>query len=511
MNDWNEGYFTESTYTYGYYGELNPVYQRFCLLVNGIYPPESDNNSVHCELGYGQGVSINIHATANLGRYIGTDFNPSQAAHANELLRASGSPSVFYDDSFEELLERDLPQFDSISLHGIWAWVTPENQKHIVEFARRFLKPGGIFYNSYNCFPGWAPNAPMREILFMYDKYAHQSTNTHKRVEEAIKFTEELLAANPKYLKNAPNMQSYFEQVRKQNKDYLAHEYFNSEWRCMYFTDMVDFLQSAKLDFACISDPLETIDQFILTKEATDFLRKIENPIMREQTRDYFVNRQFRKDIYIRGIRRMPDTEKTRRLLEMRYVHVSTEEFTLEFKVPTGNAHLPEQPYRLMEEYLKADNGKPKDFLQFSKEHPEIKPNELIGALIVLVHRGLIQPCQSEEAASSVKPKCDRLNAYLCKRAMYSGDITTLASPVTGGGIGVDRFGQMLLYAYKQGNQDSDAVARSVWEIISSQGQKMIVNQKSLETEEENIAYIKVKAQRFQEKVLPILKALQIA
>ena len=39
MNDWNEGYFTESTYTFGYYGELNPVFQRFCLLVNGVIIP----------------------------------------------------------------------------------------------------------------------------------------------------------------------------------------------------------------------------------------------------------------------------------------------------------------------------------------------------------------------------------------------------------------------------------------------------------------------------------------
>lgn len=39
MNDWNEGYFTEATYTFGYYGELNPVFQRFCLLVNGVIIP----------------------------------------------------------------------------------------------------------------------------------------------------------------------------------------------------------------------------------------------------------------------------------------------------------------------------------------------------------------------------------------------------------------------------------------------------------------------------------------
>ena len=36
MNNWNEGYFTDSAYTFGYYKELNPVYLRYCLLVNGV-------------------------------------------------------------------------------------------------------------------------------------------------------------------------------------------------------------------------------------------------------------------------------------------------------------------------------------------------------------------------------------------------------------------------------------------------------------------------------------------
>ena len=106
MNEWNEGYFTASTYTYGYYRELSPAYQKFCLLMRGFDSPTLDETGRHCELGYGQGLSINIHAASNPGRYLGTDFNPSHAAHANELARASGADIVLLDDSFEQLLER---------------------------------------------------------------------------------------------------------------------------------------------------------------------------------------------------------------------------------------------------------------------------------------------------------------------------------------------------------------------------------------------------------------------
>jgi hypothetical protein len=58
-------------------------------------------------------------------------------------------PRRVYDDSFEQLLARDgLPEFDSISLHGIWSWVSRDNHRVITKLASRHLKPGGVFYVS---------------------------------------------------------------------------------------------------------------------------------------------------------------------------------------------------------------------------------------------------------------------------------------------------------------------------------------------------------------------------
>lgn len=96
MNSWNEGYFTDSTYTYGYYRELSPNFMRWCLLIKGLVAPEITEDSCHCELGFGQGVSANIHAAATPGKYFGTDFNPSHAALAKELAEASGADANFF-------------------------------------------------------------------------------------------------------------------------------------------------------------------------------------------------------------------------------------------------------------------------------------------------------------------------------------------------------------------------------------------------------------------------------
>ena len=72
-----------------------------------------------------------------------------------------------------------------------------------------------------------------------------------------------------------------------------------------YFTEVADALAKAKLEFATTAEPLDVVDTINLTAEGIAFLATIEHPILREQARDYFVNQQFRKDLWLRGVRRL--------------------------------------------------------------------------------------------------------------------------------------------------------------------------------------------------------------
>lgn len=109
------------------------------------------------------------------------------------------------------------------------------------------------------------------------------------------------------------------------------------------------------------------------------------------------------------------------------------------------------------------------------------------------------------------KKHTDNLNAYLMNKARGSNDISYLASPVTGGGVTVGRFQQLFLLALGQGKRQPAEWAQSIWHILQTQGQKLLKEGKTLETEEENLAELAAQAQSFAEKQLPILKALQIA
>jgi hypothetical protein len=64
---WSTGYISDVTYTHGYYRELSPTILSLCLLW-GRFSPLSTSVR-YLELGFGQGLSLNIHAAAVDGEF----------------------------------------------------------------------------------------------------------------------------------------------------------------------------------------------------------------------------------------------------------------------------------------------------------------------------------------------------------------------------------------------------------------------------------------------------------
>jgi len=133
------------------------------------------------------------------------------------------------------------------------------------------------------------------------------------------------------------------------------------------------------------------------------------------------------------------------------------------------------------------------------------------AALDVLTGTGHLCAVQEEAVTASAKANSDKLNLYLTKKARGNNDIGFLVSPVTGGGVGVNRFEQLFLLAISQNKKEPIECAQMVWQILSAQGQNLIKDGKTLESKEENIAELTAEASVFIKKQLPVLKALQIA
>ena len=294
MNDWTSGYVADIDYTFGHYYELNPQRVKLAFLNAGLVVPEIGSA---CELGFGQGLSANLHAAASVCSWQGTDFIPSQVGFAKELAAASGANAHFYDDSFADFAQRDLPNFDYICLHGIWSWIADEDRTVIVDFIRKKLKVGGVLYISYNTLPGWAAFSPMRYLMAEHaDKVGASGAGSLSRVEGALDFTNKLLSTNPLFAEENPLVNDRFNLLKDQNRRYLAHEYFNRNWEAFHFREIDEWLKPAKLTYACSAHYLDHIDGINLTPEQQVFLGDIHDSIFKQTVRDFMVNHTFIKD-----------------------------------------------------------------------------------------------------------------------------------------------------------------------------------------------------------------------
>ncbi|MDP2902935.1 MAG: methyltransferase regulatory domain-containing protein [Methylovulum sp.] len=511
MTDWTSGYIADIGYTYGYYQELNPLRVRLAFLDAGLVSPEMGNA---CELGFGQGMSINLHASASVTQWCGTDFNPSQAGFGQELAVVSDSGAKLYDEAFADFAGRsDLPDFDYIGVHGIWSWISDENRGVIVDFIRRKLKVGGVLYISYNTLPGWAAFAPMRHLMTQHAEVI--GTEGHgivSRINGALDFTEKLLVTNPAYARANPQIVDRIKKIKEQNRHYLAHEYFNRDWHPMHFATMAQWLEPAKVGYACSAHYLDHIDAANLTVEQQDFLKEIPDAMLRESVRDFMVNQQFRRDYWVKGARKLSMLEQAEAYRRQK-VMLTTQRHDVSLKVngALGEVTMNEAIYNPILDLL-ADY-KPKTIGQIEQAIKEKTMTfaQLTQAIMMLTGAGHLAVVQDDGLAAKAKKHTDKLNAHLINKARGGTDISYLASPVSGGGVTVGRFQQLFLLALSQGKKQPADLAAHVWQILAAQGQKIVKEGKILETTEENLAELTAQATTFVEKQLPILKALQIA
>ncbi len=508
--EWNAGYVTDVNYTFGYYGELNPLRCRLPLLMIGRHAPKIENA---CELGFGQGLSVSIHAAAqpNVNWY-GTDFNPSQAAFASEMVRLSGAEAKLYDEAFSEFCGRqDLPDFDFIGLHGIWTWISDSNRGVLVDFIRRKLRPGGVLYISYNTLPGWSASAPLRHLMKRHaDVMGSPGQGIIAQTDAALGFIDQFLALEPGYAKANPGAVERLKQIKGQDRKYLAHEYMNRDWNPMYFADIENWLTEAKVGFASSAHTLDNLYELNMTPAQTEFMRGVPDVSLRETVRDYCVNQQFRRDYWIRGVRALVGHEQIAALREERVV-LTTGKADLPTKVRgvLGEAGLLDNIYQPIYELLL--DHKPHTVLEL-ETHLAAKAvpfAQLSSALNILFGLGVVQPAAPAQDYSKAKTRCLALNKAIARRSLSVGDIVYFASPVTGGGIQAQRFSQLFWLSKQSGGRTAADWANFAWSVLKGQNQNIIKDGVTLQGDD-NLTELTSQAQAWGERTLPIWSALGI-
>ena len=512
--DWADGYVSDINYSFGYYQELAPSFIQFALLLNGYSPPATHGKYNYCELGFGHGVSANIFAAANpRGQFWGTDINPDHALFASNIANTSGISANWKDCSFEEFLELDTPQFDFITLHGVWSWISPAAQHTIVEILRRKLKVGGAVFLSYNVLPGWGAEMPLRELLRMHTQYASPTgTTTSNKITQALNFAQTLKESGAAYFTEHPQAANQLQDMLGSDSSYLAHEYFNRSWEITYFADLAATLEAAKLTFACSLHASDLLGEFRHKPQFNGLLDKNASNLLRETVNDYALNRRFRRDVFVRGARRLSEQEKNARLLALKFMPVkATEEISLQAKTPYGSFTLSESLYRpVINAFSSVIEPITLNQLRQDQEVATLSVSDLVEVIGVMVARQDIHPIFENEDFSCAKTQCKKLNQVIAERALYYNDIKYLSSPVTGKAVEANRFELLFWLAWQEGKRTPEELAKRGWEYFSALGQPMATANGLMNTEHDSLTAFKNNAHRFVKKILPLWLKLEI-
>ncbi len=471
--DWADGYVSDVTYSHGYYHELSPSFIRFFLLVNGHACPSDGQAYTYCELGYGQGLSANIHAAASSrGEFWGTDFNPDHALFAGGLAREAGTQAHWLGVGFEQFLEMDTPQFDFIVLHGVWSWISASAQHAVVEFLRRKLKVGGAVFISYNIQPGWASERPLRDLLWLHTEHAGApDAPTADRIEGALQFANHLRGQGAAYFSENARASQLLDEMLREDRHQLAHEYFNRSWWTTYFSEVARSLEPAGLEFA-MSLHLSDLAGEVRQRAAGAGLDAGVGAALRETAHDFLLNRRFRRDLFLKGSLRMSSSERLERLHDVAFTLIRPVDAVSPFvTTPYGKIALDEGVTTPLLQALAVSTA-PVTLAQLRgiEQLRATDVESLVQTLATLVARRDVCPVFADDVASIQPSRAQALNRVIADRARHGNTLRYLASPVAGGGIEANRFERLLWLAWQQGCRTAAELCDGAWEKYAGAG-----------------------------------------
>ncbi len=503
MPDWADGYVTEVAYIHRYYQHLLPRLLSFAALSRGVAVPGGGSEKLRVlELGCGQGVSANIIAAANPDLdYTAIDFNPAHISGA--LAVAAGTPNVhFVKSSFEDVAnDPSWGTFDVITLHGIYSWVSATNREHIIRIAREKLRTGGMLYVSYNTYPGWATIAPIRR-MFVDTAANNPNAPIFDQLDEAFRLFDQLTNLKSRYLEAIPGLVGRVQRLKKEERNYVAHEYLNGEWTIFYFADVAADMARAKLSYVGSASLLDHLDGINLTAEQREFLAAIRNPIRYESFRDLIVNQAFRRDIYVKGVVPISDTRVQETWANLRFA-LSTSAASVPREIEGVQFH---GTHRTIHQQLleKLDSGPRTGRELLMGLDVSLRSPAFRQVMIFLVGQGHCHIVPPEDDEVERVKRTEALNRAI----LYDErEWNVLASPVLGGAVEVDYITQLMLISAREKRDDP---AGFIWNAVKSRGQKFVKDGKTLDSEEENIAEARQKVSEIQGGRGQVLAALKV-
>ncbi len=452
---WNEGYNTDHDYTLHFDPDLAPQQLNYACWRNGVEPIALDQPFTYFELGCGHGFTSTVLAAVHpLGRFYANDFMPSHIANAQRLVDMAGLSNLqLLENSFDELAhgQVELPKFDFITMQGVYAWVSPEKQAQIVKFLARYLKPGGIVFVSYNALPGWSAATHMQRLMFESTRL-RPGADSVTQLRCAKELVNQMVDVGSQFFSAHSDLQSYFDKLNSYPQGYLIHEFMHEKSCPKYHAEVVDEFSQAKLEYLTCVSPEPT-----LAPEQQKVIDSVPDLVLRRTVEDFMRNRNFRKDIFVRGRRNLLNPQGPEQL----------DKFSIALCVSREAAGL-----KLNQAWIQG----PLDALaQAPRTLAELAALPAFGGASAVIF-AVAEIIQRTEQGSIFTPTninqdhgpAQRLNAMIAKLSRHTDHYQALASPVLGTGVKTTLTERLVYLQLSENPQESRAsvVGEKVWDIL---------------------------------------------
>jgi SAM-dependent methyltransferase len=353
---WAKGYRAENEYTFGLYPAMNPHNLVSYSLLQGVKPDicspnlDADGNAqsiVYCELGSGQGVTLNFMAARDpAGSYYGVDYNPNHIRNSRSFAKLAGLDNVhFIEKSFADLDTVEIPDCDVIVLHGIWSWIAPEMREAIVRFIDRKMKPGGLLYLSYNCAVGRTSDEPMRKLFLALER-SSQHSELNSRMSDIFRVASDISEKGAAYFTNHPATVRRLKGLAGQDPNYMEQEYLSETWTNFFFDDVALDLNKAKMQFVCSTHMERNITEYVIPANALSFLDRFSSVADLELFKDIYQDTLFRQDVFAKGQQRLGKDDVRLEIGEYHFALARRRsDCPLQVRVGSGTARIPAVPY----------------------------------------------------------------------------------------------------------------------------------------------------------------------
>jgi SAM-dependent methyltransferase len=293
-------YVQDVPYTWSFFDYQNPLLLNYAANLNGFATPELKSGFTYCDLGCGNGVTVNLLAAAYPdAHFVGVDFNPEHIENARSFAEAAQIENAeFVCASFADYAAK-APEFDYMAMHGIYSWVSAEVRGQLRTLVDQSLKPGGLVYVSYNAMPGWSELTPLWKMIQGY--IAGLEMDSISKAKAALKQLQFLRTNNARFFRNNIAASRHLDRLLARDPNYVAHEFINTAFEPQYFIDVARDYQGLGLAYAGTAKLHRNNRNNIISERFLGHVAEADDPLEAESRQSFIRNELFRRDIYVRA------------------------------------------------------------------------------------------------------------------------------------------------------------------------------------------------------------------